>query len=344
MPPLPTTFDDATNASIASIERRQNDLRDFQIPRLRGCSASLAVQQQYAAELREDLDTITRLVEVLDESIDVQRSPRSRKDLRGKVEGFRADVSQLKRDLREALLFSKRAIDAKASSSREELLRSSVLEQTRTSDGKAAEDAVMKAQADVTDALRRTMGLMQTELERSVLSSQMLGSSTAALKATTSTHDVLTGLLGTSKQLTGYLFSPALAFFALVVLFILKQRIVDRGLRIAFWWTRLLPSMGGDDTTLGTKDVMTEKVTAVATQNVAAVASSIIMASTAAILGSQVAHAAEPDWDALSASPSGKDTSPTSADLGSASLNLFATSLTSQHSQTPHLESIHDEL
>ena len=64
MPPLPTTFDDATNTSIASIQRRQNDLREFQLPRLRGCSDSLTVQQQYAAELREDLETITRLVEV----------------------------------------------------------------------------------------------------------------------------------------------------------------------------------------------------------------------------------------------------------------------------------------
>jgi hypothetical protein len=64
MPPLPTTFDDATNSSIASIQRRQNDLREFQLPRLRGCSESLTVQQQYAAELREDLETITRLVEV----------------------------------------------------------------------------------------------------------------------------------------------------------------------------------------------------------------------------------------------------------------------------------------
>lgn len=64
MPPLPTTFDDATNASIASIQRRQNDLREFQIPRLRGCSESLTVQQQYAAELREDLESIIRLVEV----------------------------------------------------------------------------------------------------------------------------------------------------------------------------------------------------------------------------------------------------------------------------------------
>jgi protein transport protein SEC20 len=64
MPPLPTTFDDATNTSIASIQRRQNDLREFQLPRLRGCSESLTVQQQYAAELREDLETIARLVEV----------------------------------------------------------------------------------------------------------------------------------------------------------------------------------------------------------------------------------------------------------------------------------------
>jgi protein transport protein SEC20 len=33
----------------------------------------------------------------------------------------------------------------------------------------------MKAQQDLTDALRGTMGLMQKELERSVLSTQLLG-------------------------------------------------------------------------------------------------------------------------------------------------------------------------
>jgi len=30
-------------------------------------------------------------------------------------------------------------------------------------------------------------------------------------------------------------------FFILVVLFILKQRFIDRGLRIALWWTRFIP-------------------------------------------------------------------------------------------------------
>jgi hypothetical protein len=39
----------------------------------------------------------------------------------------------------------------------------------------SSEDALMKANNDVTEALRRTVNLMQGELERSVLSTQMLG-------------------------------------------------------------------------------------------------------------------------------------------------------------------------
>lgn len=58
--------------------------------------------------------------------------------------------------------------------------------------------------------------------------------------------------MGTSKQLITaleksdwldrLLIMAAVSFFFLVVLFILKQRLVDRGLRIALWWTRFLPS------------------------------------------------------------------------------------------------------
>ncbi|KAH8977918.1 hypothetical protein EDB92DRAFT_1913434 [Lactarius akahatsu] len=327
MPPLPPTFDDATSASIASIQRRQGDLRDFQIPRLRGCTESLATQQQCAAELREDLETVMRLIESLDESVDVQRSERSRRDLRGIVEGFRTDLSQLRKDMRSALLASKRAIDSKASSNREELLRSSVLKQTKAPGGKSTEDAVMKTQADVTDALRRTMALMQNELERSVLSTQMLEGSTASLKATSSTHDVLTGLLGTSKQLNWLdrlLIFAGLIFFALVVLFILKQRIVDRGLRIAFWWTRFLPS---GDSRLAS--------------NVASVASSVVASVTTA-LASQVAHAAGPSGDPLSTSASGDPH--TTAVLGAVGSGLSPTLTTALTSETPHRESIHDEL
>ena len=41
----------------------------------------------------------------------------------------------------------------------------------------------MKANNDVTEALQRTIGLMQKELEQSVLSSQLLGSCTSFSRA-----------------------------------------------------------------------------------------------------------------------------------------------------------------
>ncbi len=114
----------------------------------------------------------------------------------------------------------------------------------------------MKANADVTDALRRTINLMQAELESSVLSTQLLDSSTANLRSTSLQHDGLSSVMSTSKQLVTALeksdwldrmvILSAFAFFILVVLFIVKQRILDKGLRLAFWWTRYLPSFNDD--------------------------------------------------------------------------------------------------
>ena len=137
----------------------------------------------------------------------------------------------------------------------------------------------MRANNDVTEALRRTVGLMQGELERSVLSTQMLGlyllhlltriisssrldfmidASTTTMRSTSSMHDVLDNVLITSKhlitalekadKLDRLLILAGLVFFFLVVLFILKQRVLDRGLRIALFWTRFIPrkSVEGD--------------------------------------------------------------------------------------------------
>jgi protein transport protein SEC20 len=42
----------------------------------------------------------------------------------------------------------------------------------------------------------------------------------------------------------------AFVFFVLVVLFIVKQRVLDKGVRIAFWWTRFLPDFSGDEALL----------------------------------------------------------------------------------------------
>ena len=81
--------------------------------------------------------------------------------------------------------------------------------------------------------------------------------STANLRSASTTHDVLDGLMVTSKHLITaleksdwldrLLIFAALIFFVLVVLFILKQRLVDRSLRIAFWWTRFIPSFSSEE-------------------------------------------------------------------------------------------------
>jgi protein transport protein SEC20 len=183
-------------------------------------------------------------------------------------------------------------------------------------------------------------------------------SSTSSLKATSTTHDVLTGLLGASKQLVTalekadwldrLLIFAGLAFFALVVLFILKQRIVDRGLRIAFWWTRFLPSRDRRDSTIAAQELTVEKGY-ITSQSVAEVASSTIAATAAAIM-SQVYHAAESDWNALSTSSLELelDILPTSVDMDSpvSVSDIFATASTSESEigETPASEGIHDEL
>lgn len=86
--------------------------------------------------------------------------------------------------------------------------------------------------------------------------SWLLEQSSANLRSTTAAHDTLSSLLSTSKHLITaleksdwldrLLILAAVTFFFLVVLFILKQRVIDKGLRVAFWWTRFIPDFGGD--------------------------------------------------------------------------------------------------
>lgn len=175
-----------------------------------------------------------------------------------------------------ALLTSKRSIESRSRSNRDELLSSTSSGKDQVVSEKSSyvfcptfyspsymsfsDDALMKANSDVTDALRRTIALMQTELERSVLTTQILDSSTASLRTTSLQHDTLSSVMSTSKQLITalekadwldrMLILSAFFFFLLVVLFIIKQRVVDKGLRIAFWWTRFFPDLSDDNALL----------------------------------------------------------------------------------------------
>ncbi len=64
-----------------------------------------------------------------------------------------------------------------------------------------------------------------------------------------------------------------LVFFTLVVLLILKQRLVDRGIRIAFWWTRFIPDFGGDEVLVSMEEGI--KATTLVTTLVSAASSSV---------------------------------------------------------------------
>ncbi|KAF9219490.1 hypothetical protein BS17DRAFT_789124 [Gyrodon lividus] len=254
MPPIPAMFDPDALTLLEAIERCQNDLSAFQIPRLRTCTGPLVTQQAWAAEVREDVNRLAKQIEELGVLVDDQRGERARRELRARVNGHLKTLDHLRKDSRAAVLASKRAIDAQSRSQREELFRSFTVPEKGPSNEKVTEDVLMKANNDVTETLQRTIGLMQKELERSVLSTQLLESSTSTLNSASGTHDTLTLLLGTSRQLVTaleqtdwldrVLIVSALVFFALVVLFVLKQRIMERGLRIAFWWTRFLPGIG----------------------------------------------------------------------------------------------------
>ncbi len=144
-----------------------------------------------------------------------QKGPKLRAELQHIVDEFKAMLIKLvihwpphrmftlrsiKRDSRKALLESKRTIDSMSKSNREELLKSSAV--TEKIDEKSplvlalsnkvaanlcsSADALMQANNDVTEALRRTIGIMQGELERSVLSNQMLGMVNVVVMSTSS--------------------------------------------------------------------------------------------------------------------------------------------------------------
>ncbi|KAG5644709.1 hypothetical protein DXG03_007932 [Asterophora parasitica] len=338
MPPIPT-FPEDISRLISGAKRRQIDLVEIQVPRLRACKGPLSLQQNLAAELRDDIDSFARQVESLDISVEDQRGERNRAELRRTVDELQTGLTQLRKDFRTALLTSKRAIDSQSKSQRDELLASSAVIEKRNSNEKVTDDALMKANDDVTEALRRTIGLMQGELERSVLSTQMLDASTASLRATSTTHDTLTNFMGISKQLITaleksdwidrVLIISAFVFFILVVLFIIKQRIIDRSLRLAFWWTRFIPDFGGDEALLNMEKSGAVLSSTVASLSVAAAAASITAASTAA------------SASAISFPPH-NDAKPADAEKSSALEELYAAVTSTISSEPIHTASLNE--
>ncbi|KAH6917984.1 Sec20-domain-containing protein [Coprinopsis sp. MPI-PUGE-AT-0042] len=279
MAPVPTKLTDDARNLIETLERRQRHFSETQIPALNGCKGPLSLQQELADELRDDLGVYSRQIDTLDVMVDDQKGERARSELRSVVETYKSSLNDLRTKMRAAVLYSKKTIDSMKRSNRDELFQSAGIsekeKQAQMGNEKVGDDALMKANADVTDALRRTIESMQAELERSVLSNQLLETSTAALKATSTQHDALSTAMETTKYIVTaleksdwmdrVLIISAFVFFLLVVLFILKQRFIDRGIRMMLWWTKFVPDFSGDDKLLKAEEGWKSAVTAVST-------------------------------------------------------------------------------
>lgn len=143
-------------------------------------------------------------------------------------------------------------------------------------------------------------------------------SSTTNLQSASQTHDTLNLLIGTSKQLVTalektdwldrVLIISALVFFGLVVLFVLKQRVLDRGLRIAFWWTKFVPGIGGSSgraTGDTLKEVVMDRDTGTSLTNVAVAATTVpsTLASVLAATATLSSHAEDAShvWESATA-------------------------------------------
>ncbi|KAG8743655.1 hypothetical protein FRC10_011624 [Ceratobasidium sp. 414] len=243
MPPIVSPLFTEAQATHEGVSRRLKDLDEYQIPRLRDCKGPLAQQQQFAAELRDDIEALAKRLEDFSALAEDQERETERTQVKQWVSDLSDELTRLKAESRIALLASKRAIDTDAKSRRDELLGPTALQEKRAADAQAhkqqaTDDRLMAASDDVTEALRRTTRLMQQELERSVLSTQMLQESSKTLRATSDSYVDLDSLMDVSQVLIKALqradwmdriiIGLSLGVFLLTMAYIVKRRVLDR--------------------------------------------------------------------------------------------------------------------
>ncbi|KAJ9094015.1 hypothetical protein QFC20_006995 [Naganishia adeliensis] len=229
-----------------SIRRRLADLQTYQLPRLRDCKGPIDLQRELSAELKDDIRKVKRSIDGLDALAYEQPTEREREQLMG--------VSFIGA-YREALLESTRKIKT-ATAESYELLPETIANETMVSMAvskaspvaqvQGQDDALQTKTNEVTDALRRTAANMRAELERSVMATQLLDESTQTLRSTSGLYDTYSNLLATSTRLVKQLEKAdwydkliifcALAFFFLVVAFIIKRRVLDKAVNGVGWW------------------------------------------------------------------------------------------------------------
>ncbi|GAA5833978.1 hypothetical protein JCM3766R1_002487 [Sporobolomyces carnicolor] len=233
---------------VDHLERVLEDLDSYQIPELGDCRGPRPWFDQLTTQVRHELAGVKRDLDQLRLDVDDLKRLRDRQDGQYHVDRLQTYLDQCTRSYRSAVVQAKRVIDSSQHYlNRDELLAppppSGDTATRNSAKPKDDDDALMSATSDVTEGLRRTLQLLQSEVDRSQVSNELLEQQTATIKSTSTEYSTLSTLLSNSKRLVTSLeradvvdrivLFGAFSVFVAVCSYIFKKRVVDRGLQVA---------------------------------------------------------------------------------------------------------------
>ncbi|KAG0274119.1 hypothetical protein BGZ95_010075 [Linnemannia exigua] len=249
MPPIQSTVVPRHIQVQMDALRKQYHGLDSLISRLKTLTGSpLSVQQELARSAREESKAIESKIEDLRLLADEQDRELDRILVVAMLEKIETQFKQQQQALRQAILSSKQTIDREAKSERELLLKGSKsaieLSEIRRRGAGQGNDAeyMLNTSKEHNESLSRTLKLMQQEVERTAHSAKVIDESSKTLKATVGEYHAYDEVLKRGKTLITklnqadwtdrLLIGFGLLVFSLVVMYILKKRIADRGISL----------------------------------------------------------------------------------------------------------------
>ncbi|KAF9902571.1 Vesicle transport protein S20 [Linnemannia zychae] len=295
MPPIQSTVVPHHIQVQMDALRKQYHGLDSLISRLRNLTGSpLSVQQELARSAREESKAIESKIEDLRLLADEQDKESDRALVVAMLEKIETQFKQQQQALRQAVLSSKQTIDRETKSERDLLLKGSKsaieLSEIRRRGAGRGNDAeyMLNTSKEHNESLSRTLKLMQQEVERTAHSAKVIDESSKTLRATVGEYHAYDEVLKRGKTLITklnqadwtdrLLIGFGLLVFSLVVMYILKKRIADRGISlvgylfmpIRWFLSLLIPSLRVVPTTPPSQQAASEMAGVIAEKAAAA--------------------------------------------------------------------------
>lgn len=224
---------------------------NHQIPRLQTCT-STTLLVDFEAEIISSIDGLKRQVNDLKFAVDEAESEAERREIQSLATSASQQLEEIRQSTRKALLSARRSIEnARTLEARAglQLAADSAKERTGGRAGSSGEDKLMTASQDVTDALRRTVALMSSELEKSAMSSQLLEESSQTISSLSFQYGSLTTLMTNSAKMIKTMeredligkgmVAAAFLFFLSCVGYIVYVRLISKGIGLLGFFFRL---------------------------------------------------------------------------------------------------------